>query len=110
MSSVAAGLSLIVICAFIEGLAQISWKLSSQRPDRKTMWVALGGLAYAIEIPLYTVALKMIDVTVAFAMGSLSFVAVAVLSRVLLGERISAKRGAGLFLILSGVALMGGQA
>ncbi len=110
MSGIAAGLSLIVICAFIEGLAQISWKLSSQQSGRKIMWIALGALAYAIEIPLYTIALKMIDVTVAFAMGSLSFVAVALLSRALLGEKISTERAAGLFLILSGVALMGGQA
>jgi len=55
-------------------------------------------------------ALTLVDVSVAFAMGSLSFVAVAVLSRLLLGERISLLRGGGLLLILGGVALMGGEA
>ncbi len=110
MTSIGAGIALVAVCAFIEGFAQIAWKLSSQHADRKIMWVSLGGLAYAIEIPLYTLALKMIDVTVAFAMGSLTFIAVALLSRAILGERISMKRAAGLFLILSGVALMGLEA
>jgi undecaprenyl phosphate-alpha-L-ara4N flippase subunit ArnE len=104
------GIGLILICAVIEGLAQISWKTASVQTDRSRLWIAIGTLAYGSEIALYTLALTIVDVSVAFAMGSLSFVSVAVLSRVLLKEKISWMRGAGLLLILTGVAFMGGEA
>ena len=110
MTRTALGLTLIVLCAVIEGLAQIAWKTSSRHPDRKVFWIAAGAVAYGLEIFLYTFALTVVDVSVAFAMGSLSFVAVALFSRLFLGERISLLRGAGLVLILCGVAFMGEQA
>ena len=77
---------------------------------RRGLWIGVGAALYAVEIGLYTVALTLIDVSVAFAMGSLSFVAVAVLSRLFLKERISLMRALGLLLILCGVVLMGAQA
>ena len=110
MTRTALGLVLVVLCALIEGLAQIAWKTSSLHPKRRVVWILAGATAYGLEIALYTLALTVIDVSVAFAMGSLGFVTVAVLSRLLLGEKISWLRGAGLLLILSGVALMGGEA
>jgi len=103
------GIALVVVCAVIEGGAQVSWKLSS-RGGRRGLWIAAGTVLYVAEIGLYTLALTLIDVSVAFAMGSLSFVAVAVLSRLFLKERISLMRALGLLLILCGVALMGAQA
>jgi undecaprenyl phosphate-alpha-L-ara4N flippase subunit ArnE len=110
VSHIALGLSLVVACSVIEGAAQVSFKQSRREARRRTLWTGVGFVAYAAEITLYTLALREIDVTVAFAMGSLSFVMTAVLSHLLLRERISALRGVGLLLILSGVALMGGQA
>jgi drug/metabolite transporter (DMT)-like permease len=110
MTGVTLGIALVVACAFIEAAAQISFKLSRLRPERRAAWAAAGGVAYACEVTLYTLALREIDVTVAFAMGSLSFVFVAALSRLVLKERIAFWRGAGLFFILSGVLLMGAQA
>ena len=94
----------------VRRLAQIAWKTASVRPDRSRLWIGLGVVAYGTEIALYTLALTKIDVTIAFACGSLSFVAVAVLSRVWLKEKISLVRGLGLFLILCGVVLMGREA
>lgn len=110
MSSVPLGLALVVACSCIEGLAQVSFKLSRTHEDRRLMWTVIGFVAYGLEVSLYTLALRLVDVTVAFAMGSLSFVVTAALSALLLKERISGVRGIGLLLILCGVALMGGQA
>ncbi len=109
MSRTWLGILLVVICALVEGGAQVSWKLSS-RGSRRGAWITAGILLYAVEITLYTRALTLIDVSIAFAMGSLSFVAVALLSRGILKERISPLRALGLGLILCGVTLMGGQA
>jgi undecaprenyl phosphate-alpha-L-ara4N flippase subunit ArnE len=104
------GIVLIVICAAIEGTAQLAWKMSTRQPSRRVMWIGGGCVLAAVEICLYTFALTLLDVTIAFAMGSLSFVAIAILSWLFLKERISAVRAIGLLLILCGVALMAGQA
>ena len=110
MSNVALGLTLVVACALIEGGAQLSFKLSRLRASQRALWTAIGIGAYLLEITLYTLALREIDVTIAFAMGSLSFVSVAILSRLVLNEKIDASRAVGLLLILCGVTLMGAQA
>lgn len=110
MNRTTLGLLLIVICATLEGFAQVCWKLSSKASDRSVQFVAAGVFFYGLEIGLYTFALTLVDVSISFAMGSLSFVSVAILSRVLLKERITLTRGFGLLLILTGAALMGEQA
>lgn len=110
MNRTAVGIALVALCACIEGLAQVSFKLSRRHEDQRLVWTVIGGVAYVLEISLYTLALRQIDVSVAFVMGALSFVAVALLSRLVLGEKISGVRGIGLLLILAGVAVMGDQA
>ena len=110
MSPTTRGLILVVICAGFEGAAQIAWKVSSQATHHAGRWIALGVAFYLAEIALYSGALTLIDVSVAFAMGSLSFIAVALMSRVLLKEQLTPPRLLGLVFILCGVALMGGQA
>ena len=110
MNRTSVGLVLIVLCAIIEGFAQVSWKMSSKSPERHWRFISAGVVLYAHEISLYTFALTLVDVSISFAMGSLSFVSVALLSRLVLKERISLTRGAGLLLILTGAALMGEQA
>lgn len=110
MSAASLGVVYVVICAFIEALAQIAWKRSADSEAHKRRWIVVGALAYCIEIPLYTVALTMVDVTVAFAVSSISFVFVALLSRLLLGEKINMVRALGLVFILAGVILSGDHA
>src|SRR6202000_3095993 len=70
MNPVVLGLALIVICSLIEGGSQVSFKLSRIHENRRLMWTAVGFGGYLVEVSLYTLALKLVDVTVAFAMGS----------------------------------------
>jgi multidrug transporter EmrE-like cation transporter len=69
-------------------------------------WIAGGVLAYVAEVALYTLALGRLRVGIAFPLGSLCFVGVAVLSRVFLGEAVGPRRISGIALILAGVALL----
>lgn len=110
MNRTVIGVALVAFCALIEGAAQVSFKLSRRHEAQRLAWTMAGAAAYGLEVSLYTVALKQIDVSVAFVLGSMSFIAVALLSRLLLGEKISGVRGLGLLLILAGVAVMGEQA
>ena len=69
-------------------------------------WTACGVALYGFQIVLWTFVLQRLDVSVAFPMGSLCFVGVAVLSRVFLGEIVDRTRWLGVFCILAGTALM----
>lgn len=109
MSDTMLGISIVLVCTVIEGFAQVFLKLSAMRAAMSAMrygWIALGVGFYIVEVGLYTVALRLLSVSTAFAIGSLSFVTVALLAAWLLRERVNATRWAGIVLILGGVALI----
>lgn len=74
--------------------------------DSAKPWVAFGVAAYVLEILLYTFALHFLDVSVAFPLGSLCFVGVALLSKFFLGESVSRTRWLGVGLILAGTCFV----
>jgi multidrug transporter EmrE-like cation transporter len=65
-------------------------------------WVILGVITYGLEILLYTFALHLLDVSVAFPLGSLCFVGVAMLSKLWLGETVGKIRWLGVGCIVVG--------
>jgi uncharacterized membrane protein len=69
-------------------------------------WVVLGVIAYGFEILLYTFSLHLLDVSVAFPMGSLCFVGVAMLSKMLLGETVGRTRWLGVGCIVVGAVFV----
>ena len=69
-------------------------------------WVILGVIAYGLEILLYTFALHLLDVSVAFPLGSLCFVGVAMLSKMILGETVGLIRWLGVGCILVGTVFV----
>jgi multidrug transporter EmrE-like cation transporter len=103
MSVKAIGLCLVVSAAAVESLAQLALKLGA---NGRALWVALGILFYGGEIVLYTLALHRLDVSVAFPLGSLCFVGVALLSRLVLGEKVGRVRACGVACILAGTVLI----
>jgi undecaprenyl phosphate-alpha-L-ara4N flippase subunit ArnE len=120
------GLGLIAILAavVVESLAQLFLKIGSSEGGPalaagawhrlagihalrgKTPWIGAGLAAYGLEIVLYSIALHFLDVSVAFPLGSLCFVGVAILSKVALGETVSRIRWTGIVLILAGTAFI----
>ena len=106
MTGVWTGIAMVVLAAAIEGLAQMFLKLSCTQKLRRSGWVALGLAAYAVEIVLYTLALRAVDISVAFPVGALSFVFVTALSRWPLREAVGARRWIGSVLIVAGAMLV----
>ena len=74
--------------------------------SRAATWITLGVIAYGLEIFLYTLALHFLDVSVAFPLGSLCFVGVALLSRIFLGEAVGRIRWFGVACILVGAVFV----
>jgi drug/metabolite transporter (DMT)-like permease len=106
MSSTAFGIMLVLICAFIEGLAQVFLKKSMLPSGRGMVWVVAGAALLLLQYVIYAGALSFLELSVAFPVSSLSFVAVVVLSRWMLQEKVSTLRWIGVGLILIGTSLV----
>jgi undecaprenyl phosphate-alpha-L-ara4N flippase subunit ArnE len=117
----AIGVAAIVVSTLAESLGQLAFKRSTRaglampgvvpagpllRAFRNWRWLALGFAGFAADGLLWSVALRLLDVTVAHPLGSLVFVVTAMLSRAVLRERIPPRRWAGIALILVGSAVV----
>ncbi len=118
------GILILLAAMMVESLAQLFLKIGATggsmilRPACRQIterllpasatkpWVILGIFSYGLEILLYTFVLHFLDVSVAFPLGSLCFVGVALLSKVFLGETVSRVRWLGVGLILAGTVFV----
>ena len=109
MSPTELGVALVLICALIEGFAQVCLKKSSLIESAKLAWISLGIGFFCVEALLYSAALQWLEISVAYPLGALSFLAVSGFSRWLLKESLDARRIAGLGLIVIGCAMVATQ-
>jgi multidrug transporter EmrE-like cation transporter len=110
MSTTTFGVLLMCLCVTIEGFAQISLKLSAKAPRRRVLWLAASVVLFVLAALIYSGALRVLNVSVAYALDALGFVAVAALSQILLRERIAPIRWLGIVLIFFGTSLIVTQA
>ena len=106
MSARLVGMLLVLACTVVEGLAQICLKQSSRRPVRRVHWIGAGVALFVIEALLYTAALQRLDVSVAYSLGAMSFVAVALGAAWLLGESLPMTRRLGIACIVAGCVVL----
>ena len=110
MSPTALGVLLVVVSTMVEGFGQTFLKKSALDVARRRHWILLGVVVLIVEVLLYSGALRFLAVSTAFPITSLSFVMVTLLSRWLLGEKVTPLRWAGVGLILIGTSLIVAQA
>ncbi len=106
MSATMFGVSLVILSTLVEGLGQIFLKKSALDAVRRRIWILAGVMLLIVEILLYSGALRVLALSIAFPLTSLSFVTVTVLSRWVLGERVTGMRWIGVTLILVGTSLI----
>lgn len=104
------GILLVVISALIEGVGEIFLKKSRLQRQRQVYWVLLGVSVFIVQMSIYTAALHFLAVGAAFAIASLSFAFVALLSRWLLREEVTPIKWLGIALIVVGTSLIGAYA
>ena len=71
-------------------------------------WIALGVATYAVEFVLWFAALSRAPLSFAYPIAALSYAGVVLASRLVLRERVSARRWLGTAAIVIGVALVCG--
>ena len=110
MVDAAIGVGLVILASIIEGVSQTFFKKSALVAIRKKSWVAGGIALFIVQALIYTGALRFVEVSTAFPIGSIGFVVVALLSQKFLGEPVTGTRWTGVVLITLGVALLAIQA
>jgi drug/metabolite transporter (DMT)-like permease len=110
VTQTAVGILLVVLSSLIEGTGEICFKKSRLQRRRKVLWVALGVSVFVVQIVVYTAALRFLAVGAAFAIASLSFAFVALLSKLLLHEEVTPIKWLGIALIMLGTSLIGAYA
>jgi drug/metabolite transporter (DMT)-like permease len=106
MTGTSIGIMLVIVCALLEGIGQVFLKKSVLTKVRWFMWISAGVTALALEALVYTEALKLLDVSVAFTIGSLNLIAITLLSQWILREHVTRTRWIGVGLIFVGAALV----
>jgi drug/metabolite transporter (DMT)-like permease len=110
MTPTAVGILLVILASTIEGFGEIFLKKSRLQRQRQVYWVVLGVAVFIVQIVVYTAALQFLAVGAAFAMASLSFAFVALLSKWLLREDVTPIKWLGIGLIMVGTSLVGAYA
>ena len=100
------GVVLVIVSTVMESFAQVFLKKSALRAVGRTGWILLAIMFFAFEALFYTGALRVLAVSAAFTISSLSFVITTVLSAWLLRERVTATRWLGVLLIIAGASLI----
>ncbi len=106
MTGAVAGILLVVFCAILEGLGQVFLKKSVLTRVRWFLWISVGVVFLALEALIYTEALKLLNVSVAFTILSLNLIAITLLSQWILREHVTRTRWIGVALIFIGAALV----
>jgi undecaprenyl phosphate-alpha-L-ara4N flippase subunit ArnE len=113
------GMFCVVAASLIEAVGQMAFKFAADGGGgigaaaglaslrRTPGWVALGVACFVTEGVFFTVSLRLLDVSIAFPAGSLTFVGIVVLSRLWLREAVGPRRWTGVALIVLGACLLG---
>jgi len=113
------GLTFVTMAVLFEAVGQLAFKHGAERAGGdvskwglfRRLWrsrsVAVGIACFVAQAILWTMALRLLDVSVAFPASSLCFVFVGLLSRFWLQEQVGLERWVGLGFILGGVVLIG---
>lgn len=113
------GMACVLGSSLIEAVAQIAFKMAAAQTGEAGMmtgvhslrrapgWLLAGVACIVVEAVMFSVALRLLDVSIAFPAGSLTFVGVVILSRWWLREAVGARRWAGVGLIVAGTILLG---
>ncbi|HZE61961.1 MAG TPA: EamA family transporter [Burkholderiales bacterium] len=110
MTEAIAGVALVILASIIEGVSQMFFKKSALVATAKKRWIVLGVALFIVQALIYTGALRFVEVSSAFPIGSIGFVVVALLSQRFLAEPVTGTRWTGVVLITLGVALLVVQA
>lgn len=104
-------LGIIAIATFIGSIGALFLKKGSAKFSIKTLFknykVIFGLFLYLVSTALFIPTLRLVPVSVAYPMTSLSYIWTVILSVLILKEKINTKRFLGISIIIVGIMLLG---
>jgi len=113
------GLLLVLAAALAEAFSHVAFKQAADHGRRaegavRALWAAVrqhkavgfGIGCFVVQAACWTGALKFLDVSLAYPLSSLEFIAVVLLARLILKEKVAGRRWIGVGLIVVGTALV----
>jgi drug/metabolite transporter (DMT)-like permease len=110
MNPVFSGILLVALSTVFDSFSQISMKKATPRNTMTGVWIGAAVLFSCVEAVLYTFALQVLAVGIAFAISGLSFATVTVMARILLKEHVTMTRWIGVALIVTGESMVAAYA
>ena len=105
-----AGYGLVICSTTIEAFGQMALKKTATTKGSdgiKFGWLSAAMGCYVVEALVWTLVLQCLNVSIAYPMGSLSFVMIVLMSKLILQEKVQKERWLGVALILCGTAMLG---
>lgn len=102
------GITLMILSSLSSCSGQLMWKLAAQQGDnsQRILYYALGFALYGIGALFMLIAFRFGELSVLHPMLSVGFILSIILGAAVLGESISAKKIAGIFLIIVGMVFL----
>lgn len=103
---------MVLGCSVLAAIGQIFLKIGSSSVNSSLLsWLTntrliLGIGLYAVSTIIFVLALKLADVSILYPVIAASYIWVAILASIFLGESFSAMRWVGLVLIIGGIVLV----
>ena len=110
MNPALTGILLVALSTVFDSFSQIAMKKATPRKAMTAVWIGAAIMFSSVEAVLYTFALQVLAVGIAFAISGLSFATVTVLARWLLKEHVTMTRWIGVALIVSGATMVAAYA
>ena len=110
MNPALTGILLVALSTVFDSFSQIAMKKATPRNTMTAVWIGAAIMFSSVEAVLYTFALQVLAVGIAFAISGLSFATVTVLARWLLKEHVTMTRWIGVALIVSGATMVAAYA
>jgi len=120
MSARLLGILFVMGSVLSEAFSHVAWKRAADasHPEAglaRALWTALrqyrmiglGVGLFVVQAAAWTLALRYLDVSLAYPVGSLEFIAVVLLARIMLKEKVAARRWLGAALIVAGSVVIG---
>jgi multidrug transporter EmrE-like cation transporter len=109
MTVTLSGILLVALSTVFDSFSQICMKRAAQK-TRAAIWISMAVTFSIVEAVVYTYALQILAVGIAFAISGLSFATVTVLARVILKEHVTMTRWIGVALIVTGASMVAAYA
>lgn len=102
-------IGLAMLCALIETVEQLLYRVAGRDDKRYWSHVAVGTVLHVAYLVVWLLLLRLVPLSTALPMMGLQYVTIALAAKVLFGEKVDLRRWIGIAVIVIGFVLVAGH-